>query len=68
MTTVTRRDIKSLAVSYEAFCQSLNEGNPSPVWARILDEAQQATGVLLVSDPKFYYEPRDHTVTFVIER
>lgn len=46
---ITPEAAKSLAVAYQAWCEAVTDGrlNSMRVWARTLEKAQDATGVIL---------------------
>lgn len=52
MTNITKENAKSLAIAYAAYVQATFEGNKNSeiVWAHILNDAQNATGISMVSD------------------
>ena len=52
MDNITKKDAQSLAIAYAAYVQATLEGNKNSeiVWAHILNDAQNATGISMVSD------------------
>ena len=52
MDNITKKDAQSLAIAYAAYVRATFEGNKNSeiVWARILTDAQNATGISMVSD------------------
>jgi hypothetical protein len=51
-----KKDVKKLAVAYEAYVEAMRTRDRSALqtWGRLLDEAQTATGVELVTKPRTY--------------